>query len=709
VPAGNVIVATATDPANNTSEFSPCVTVMGGAPCMITCPLNQTAPNAPNQCGATVSYPAPTVSGSCGTVTCTPASGSFFPVGATMVNCTTTAGPSCSFTVTVSDAQAPTITCPANQSVNSAAPVAVTYPSPTANDNCPGATANCVPPSGSIFPVGITAVSCTAADAAGNVANCGFTVNVTTACTITCPPIQIINTNQCSAEIVYAIPPTSGACGTVKCSPAPGVSLPIGTVTVTCRTDAGPSCSFTIRILDSRPPTIACPANLTKATDPGSATATIIYPPASASDNCPGVTVNCQPPSGFTAPVGTTTVNCTARDSSNRTANCSFTATVTDSEPPALQCPANLSVDAAAGQNSSLVSYAPPAASDNLPGATVACVPPSGAAFPLGATTVNCAARDAAGNHANCSFRITVNGGPPTGVVMIPGGGPAVIFGLQQPVAVNRKPAKQGTLPCGPFAIQNSAFTPLRLTLASINRTGVDIDAGRISQPAEAGLYQLYEVLGDGSQVEIAVSQTVSIPVGGQRTFCLKFAPAIPALAGVTSGLRAPQAIPDVVNSRVTFTVAGGSTLSANVNARVETAFKFINPNNSRKPGRLSFASAGDEFIVSFSVFDSNMDVNKASYEFLDAGGNVVAGPFDIDLVQFIRDRNLVRGQSFTVEQRFTGARSHPEIRGLRVTVFDGETRATLSTDELLSGSLSLAGLVQFDEPRILPPFTRLP
>src|SRR5262245_13895809 len=51
------------------------------APCVVNCPPNQTVPNDPNQCGATVNYPPPTTTGPCGTVTCSPVSGSFFPKG----------------------------------------------------------------------------------------------------------------------------------------------------------------------------------------------------------------------------------------------------------------------------------------------------------------------------------------------------------------------------------------------------------------------------------------------------------------------------------------------------------------------------------------------------------------------------------------------------------------------------------------------------
>ena len=58
-----------------------------GSDCVLTCPANITVPNDPNQLGASVNYPAPTFSGSCGLVTCAPPSGSFFPVGTTTVIC----------------------------------------------------------------------------------------------------------------------------------------------------------------------------------------------------------------------------------------------------------------------------------------------------------------------------------------------------------------------------------------------------------------------------------------------------------------------------------------------------------------------------------------------------------------------------------------------------------------------------------------------
>jgi hypothetical protein len=150
--------------------------------CTLTCPANITQSNDPNQCGAVVTYPAPTSTGTCGTVTCSPASGSFFPKGTTTVTCTSSTGSgSCSFTVTVNDNQPPSITCPANITAVTPTPTTpctvVTYTA-TASDNCPGVTVTCTPPSGSCFPISVTTVTCTATDTSGNTATCSFTVSV---------------------------------------------------------------------------------------------------------------------------------------------------------------------------------------------------------------------------------------------------------------------------------------------------------------------------------------------------------------------------------------------------------------------------------------------------------------------------------------------------------------------------------------------------
>ena len=152
--------------------------------CTISCPANITVSNDSGQCGAIVNYPAPNAV-SCGTVTCTPASGTLFPVGSTTVNCTTQAGPGCSFTVTVSDTENPVITCPANITVSNDPGLCSATVNPgtaTATDNCPGVivsgTRGDGQPLNAPYPVGTTTITWKATDAAALMATCPQTITV---------------------------------------------------------------------------------------------------------------------------------------------------------------------------------------------------------------------------------------------------------------------------------------------------------------------------------------------------------------------------------------------------------------------------------------------------------------------------------------------------------------------------------------------------
>jgi hypothetical protein len=87
-------------------------------PCSLACPGPVSRGNDPDQCSARVTFPAPGATGSCGTIACAPPSGSVLPVGASSDTCTgsstvtsqTTA--TCSFPISVLDAQPPAITNP---------------------------------------------------------------------------------------------------------------------------------------------------------------------------------------------------------------------------------------------------------------------------------------------------------------------------------------------------------------------------------------------------------------------------------------------------------------------------------------------------------------------------------------------------------------------------------------------------------------------
>jgi hypothetical protein len=157
----------------------------GGTPTIV-CPANITRNTDSNQCGAVVNYPLPTAVGAAGAITCSPASGSFFPKGTTTVNCTSTSGATCSFTVTVRDTQAPAIICPPSIILpQDAGRRAATFvPSPAvATDNCPGVVvtgsrSDGIPLTDPTYPVGATVITWTATDTSGNQASCTQSVNV---------------------------------------------------------------------------------------------------------------------------------------------------------------------------------------------------------------------------------------------------------------------------------------------------------------------------------------------------------------------------------------------------------------------------------------------------------------------------------------------------------------------------------------------------
>jgi hypothetical protein len=149
--------------------------------CKLTCPADITVNADPDKCGAVVTF-SPSATMTCGTVTATPASGSFFPIGKTVVEVKSCTGETCSFTVTVEDKEAPVITCPSNIVVNPAtlSGTVVTYSSPVLSDNCGTPTLRQTTglPSGAVFPIGTTTNSFEATDASGNISRSSFTVTV---------------------------------------------------------------------------------------------------------------------------------------------------------------------------------------------------------------------------------------------------------------------------------------------------------------------------------------------------------------------------------------------------------------------------------------------------------------------------------------------------------------------------------------------------
>ena len=180
---------TAVDTSGNTITCNQTVTVNDTEAPSITCPANIVTNTAPGQCSQVVTYsiassdncPGQSINQTAGL-----ASGGVFPKGSTLNTFVVTDASgntnTCSFTVTVNDHQAPTITCPANIVTNTAAgqcSQVVTY-SVTSSDNCPGQsfTQTAGLASGAVFPKGSTLNTFVVTDASGNSNTCSFTVTV---------------------------------------------------------------------------------------------------------------------------------------------------------------------------------------------------------------------------------------------------------------------------------------------------------------------------------------------------------------------------------------------------------------------------------------------------------------------------------------------------------------------------------------------------
>ncbi len=433
-PTTTTVTFSASDTASpaNTSTASFTVTVRDTtAPVISTVPANITI-EATGPTGATVSFAPVTVTDAADdapVVTYSKVSGTTFPVGTTTVTVTAKDASSnlssATFTVTVRDTIPPTLkSMPANVTAQatSAGGAAVTYAMPSATDLVTApVTVTASKASGSMFPVGTTTVTFTAADAAGNVATGTFQVVVvdTSAPVFATLPadITVEATSPTGANVNYALPTATDAVDgarPVTASQPPNATFPLGTTTVTFTASdlATPpniiTATFNVTVRDTTPPAIGAPTNITiPASGPSGAIANIPAPAASDIAD-PAPTVILSPPSGSLFPIGVNIVTVTATDASGNTSTKTFTVTVSDSIAPVVSgCPANQTLHASAAPGA-VATWTAPTASDNSGTASLIGSHASGATFPVGNTTVTYTAIDPAGNTATCSFTIIV-------------------------------------------------------------------------------------------------------------------------------------------------------------------------------------------------------------------------------------------------------------------------------------------------------------
>ena len=442
-PAGTTVVSyIATDPAGNVATCTFNVTVNDNiVPVISSCPADIMVSLSGATCDEVVNWVVPTATDNCtvDSFTSTHNPGDAFPGGLTVVTYTATDldgnVATCTFNVTVNDNIAPVITgCPADILISTSSTncdEAVNWAMPTATDNCNVASFTSTHNSGDTFPSGITMVTYTATDLDGNVATCTFnvTVNDNIAPVISgCPTDILVSTRAttCDEVVNWVVPTAMDNCtlDTFSSTHNSGDTFPAGTTVVSyTATDlAGnvATCNFNVIVNDNIGPVISgCPADIVVNLDGATCDQVVNWVLPTATDNCAVASFNSTHNPGDTFPVGTTVVSYIATDAAGNVApTCTFNVIVNETTLPQFDfCPTSVNISVFdVDEQSAVVTWQEPVASDNCGISTIIGNFNSGDKFPPGLTRVIYTATDASGNTANCEFDVDVIGNKaPTG------------------------------------------------------------------------------------------------------------------------------------------------------------------------------------------------------------------------------------------------------------------------------------------------------
>jgi hypothetical protein len=488
----HVIFCFASDSNFNTAIGSFMAFVKGGEPPLPQPPLVLVPPDVlivvdNGTLGATVDYAVTALDDIDGTMpaACIPVSGSFFPLGRTSVECSATNSRDLtgtgSFNVTVeelgasgggsggsggtSDNVPPFLTIPHDMSFRSSVgSVSVGFGGEAIDDKDGPVPVDCIPASGSVFPLGETTVICEARDSSGNIAIGTFIIRILDPPFPPPPPpsisgpadIVVVAPGPEGAHVNFAVSAGSPLEGSLvpSCLPSSGSLFPIGVTTVICAvTDSLggiAELSFTVTVLpppvgpapapvtvlppgDDLPPLLDIPAPM-RLPAIGPAGTEVSFNATAMDDKDGPVAVSCSPTSGFTFPVGETFVTCAATDAHGNIAIGGFTVTILAGDfpppppPPTITVPAPMVVEAT-GPGGAYVDYVATASSPLDGALPTDCFPASGSLFALGTTIVGCSATDSLGQVVHALFEITVVDTTPP-VISVPSSVSVIASGL---------------------------------------------------------------------------------------------------------------------------------------------------------------------------------------------------------------------------------------------------------------------------------------
>jgi len=258
------------------------------------------------------------------------------------------------------------------------------------------------------------------------------------------------------------------------------------------------------------------------------------------------------------------------------------------------------------------------------------------------------------------------------------------------------------------FTVDNKGCIAFNIAFTSIKRV---TDVPKCIPAANADDSRLWVLTQAKSGGETAIvpgtTGAISLAPGESLSFRVRFNPAIPAVVSKTcpdGKLTAEEVLPDTVSSVINISATGtgvSNTLSVPLTGKVNTNVRLIDPNDPNQPPVATLCRSGNDFIVQFSVYDSNQNVDRANFQFMDTAGRIIGQAFDVTgLDQVVAARNLATGQSFTVVQRFTGAADNKDVFNVQVKVFDKDS----SDDAGISAAVSTGcvGVQSLESSRII-------
>ena len=412
--------------------------------------------------------------------------------------------------VTVYDTLSPTITVPTSVALNIGASGSVALGNPaSATDNCGQPVVTYDVTSFDCSNLGTNTVVVTATDANGNVSTSNMTVvvsdNINPTLNLVSSAVTLALDASGSAvlstsQVVSSVTDNcSGVTVTVSPNSFGCSDLGANTVTVTATDGSGNTTTSTtsVTVVDNIDPVITVVANpadvILDATGSGSITAAMV---ASATDNCTAApTITVTPTTVDCSDLGVVTVTVIASDANGNTSTASVPLNVVDNAAPVItSAQGDTTLAACEAQFNYAVNV-----TDNCGfTATMTSGLASGAAFPVGTTTVTWVFADASGNSVTHSFDVTV-----------------------EPLGTYTLPVKdEFCFDNGPFDLQDGQ-TGLVFSGAGVTATG------DIFQPAVAGIgtHTLNFTFTDATGCEQIGTWTVTVNPTPQQPTVLQITP----------------------------------------------------------------------------------------------------------------------------------------------------------------------------------------